>query len=93
MSDGGRAVMRRIDQHLGKRIAQAREIKRLSVEQIATSLNLSIRDYSAMERGDRRVGAFELAQLSGILGKTISWFYQGLPGQKAFERNPKSSSV
>ena len=89
----GRVVLEKIDKHLGMRIAQARSEAGLSLEAAAAAIDLTDPAYAALEQGDQRVSAFVLANLSRLFGRTIGWFYEGLPGQSAFVGAPKSSSV
>ena len=89
----GRVVVRKIDKHLGMRIAQARSSSSISLDAVAAALELSVADYDALERGERRVSAFALAILSRQFDRPISWFYEGLPGQSVFRRDAKPSSV
>lgn len=85
--------MRTIDKHLGMRIAQARSDSGISPDAVAAALELSVADYGALERGEQRVSAFVLANLSRLFGRSISWYYEGLPGQSVFNRDAKPSSV
>lgn len=85
--------MRTIDKHLGMRIAQARSDSGVSPDAVAAALEVSVADYDALERGEQRVSAFVLANVSRLFGRSISWFYEGLPGQAVFNRGAKPSSV
>ena len=75
------------------RIAQARSEAGLSLEVAAAALDLTEQAFAALEQGDQRVSAVVLANLSRLFGHTIGWFYEGLPGQSAFDSATKSSSV
>lgn len=79
-----------IDQHIGKRLTEAREASGTSIEDAASALEISADGYSAMENGKTRINALSLAKLSRLFGYSISWFYLGLPGQTVFE-DTKSS--
>ncbi|MEM9570352.1 MAG: helix-turn-helix transcriptional regulator [Pseudomonadota bacterium] len=85
--------MRTIDKHLGMRIAQARSDSGVSLDEVAAALEVSVAEYAALERGEQRVSAFVLANISRLFGRSISWFYEGLPGQSVFKRGAKPSSV
>ena len=89
----GRVVVGKIDKHLGLRIAQAWSEAGISLEQAATALDLSTTDFAELEAGDERISAFRLARISVFFGRSIGWFYAGLPGQSAFDLKSKSSSI
>ncbi|MEO1553283.1 MAG: helix-turn-helix transcriptional regulator [Pseudomonadota bacterium] len=76
----------RIDQHLGKRIAEARERHGLSEKDLARKVELLPRQLIAFESGSVRIPAEVIARLSRELDVTPGWFYSGLPGQDAFDR-------
>lgn len=78
-----------IDAHLGKRIAQARQDAGTLAHAVAEQLDLPVSTYHGIERGERRVSALDLARISRLFGLPIGWFYQGLPGQSAFDRSAK----
>jgi len=79
-----------IDQHIGKRLAQAREQSGKRSEDAAAVLGIGVLAYSQMEKGDSRIDALTLAKLSRFYRQPISWFYAGLPGQAAFDKSRSS---
>lgn len=82
-----------IDNHLGKRIAEARQRAGMIARAVAEELELPLSTYQAMERGERRISALVMAKVSRIYGLPVGWFYQGLPGQSSFDRSVKGSSI
>lgn len=55
----------------GPRIRQAREICKISQEELAEKLNMTQSQISKMEKGKRRVYADELEDVANALGITI----------------------
>ena len=82
-----------IDQHLGARLAEARQLVGLSETVAAAAIDASGAEYAAIERGEARIPAFFLARLGRLFDQPVSWFYQGLPGQAVFEKSAGSNSV
>ena len=85
--------MESIDQHLGARLAEARQSRGLSEAAAASAIKASGDEYAAIERGEVRIRAIFLARLGRLFDQPISWFYQGLPGQAVFEKAVGSRSV
>ncbi|MEO1358817.1 MAG: hypothetical protein AAFU81_00610 [Pseudomonadota bacterium] len=75
-----------IDQHLGARIAAARHALGRSEAEVAEAIEVSVVDYKSMEAGTIRIKAICMSRLSTELKQPLKWFYQGLPGQDAFDR-------
>jgi len=74
-----------IDQHLGRKIAEARRSAGRSVSQLAAEIGVPPDHLEKMERGHRRIDALSLARCSKALSRPLKWFYAGLPGQSKFE--------
>jgi len=79
--------MNKIDQHLGLRISEARQESAIRESDAAAALELSIEEYSRLEKGEVRVDARSLAILARLLKRPIGWFYSGLPGQSVFDKS------
>ena len=75
-----------IDQHLGQRLAEARQSSGVSATAAAEAIEKSGLEYAAIERGEVRIRAIFLARLGRLFGRPVSWFYRGLPGQEVFEK-------
>ena len=76
----------RIDKHLGARIANARTEQQIGLADLAAVLDITDQEFLALEQGLVRIRAGELARLACHLDRSISWFYDGLPGQAVFDR-------
>lgn len=70
-----------IDVHVGARVRQGRLIIGLSQEKLAFPLGVTFQQVQKNEQGTNRIGASRLQKISQILGKPISWFYEGVPSQ------------
>lgn len=74
-----------IDQHLGRKISEARTLTNKTVAQLAAEIGVDVDLLERMEVGVQRVDALSLARCSKALDRPIQWFYAGLPGQTKFE--------
>ena len=74
-----------IDQHLGRKIYEARQAAGRSRSQFATEIGVIPDHLEQMELGRRRVDALTLARCSKALNRPLKWFYAGLPGQSKFD--------
>lgn len=84
---------RRIDKHLGARVADARRSSGVSQALAAEAIEKSVQEYTLLENGEVRIRAVDLARMSRLFERPVSWFYQGLPGQAVFENAVSSKSV
>jgi Zn-dependent peptidase ImmA (M78 family)/DNA-binding XRE family transcriptional regulator len=72
---------------IGRRIALAREEKRLNQEELARELGIaSHQSISELEKGNRKIDADELARLSDILGRNVDYFIDpfGITGEACY---------
>ena len=83
---GDTMIARQVDIALGKRLLLARLAAAQSHLEIANALGLCEQRIAAMEQGRMRIGALEIARFSRYFGRSVSWFYEGFPGQSLFER-------
>ncbi|GAB5455799.1 MAG: hypothetical protein Hens2KO_20280 [Henriciella sp.] len=83
--DKGDIVGCKIDQHLGRKIAEARGLAGMSVSQLAPQIGVAPDQLERMEKGIMRVDALSLARCAKTLQQPLKWFYAGLPGQSKFE--------
>ncbi len=57
-----------------------REILRLSQEQVANAIGVTFQQIQKYEQGRNRVSASRLFDISQVLGVSISYLFQGMPG-------------
>ncbi len=58
---------------LGRRIAHARGLARLSQEQVADALGIDRTAVTKIEAGGRKVDTFEIGRLASVLGRSVEW--------------------
>jgi Zn-dependent peptidase ImmA (M78 family)/DNA-binding XRE family transcriptional regulator len=69
---------------LGARLRQAREDRGLTQDQVAQHLGVARTTVVAIEKGERRVKAEELVELSSLFGRSLSSLLQGGPPVEGF---------
>lgn len=69
-----------IDVHVGQRIRQRRTLLGLSQEKLGEAIGLTFQQVQKYERGANRVSSSRLFDLSEILGVTVSYFFEEMPG-------------
>lgn len=67
-----------VDLHVGKKLKQARTLRRLSQTDVARKLSLSFQQIQKYEIGSNRIAASRLFELSQILDVPTSFFFEGL---------------
>ena len=85
--------MQGIDQHLGRRIADARQRSGLSAEQLAEGLGIKTDLLHKYETGEVRIPALCVARCARLLDRPLKWFFDGLPGQYVFDQLDKSDRI
>lgn len=72
-----------IDAHVGSRIRLRRTLLSMSQEKLGESLGLTLQMVQKYERGDLRIGASRLFELSRILDVPVSFFFDDMPAETA----------
>ncbi len=73
---------RPVDVHVGGRVKARRTLIGMSQEELGKHLGLTFQQIQKYEKGMNRIGASRLWQFSLILGRPISWFFEGIGKQK-----------
>jgi transcriptional regulator with XRE-family HTH domain len=73
-------MARDIDQHVGRRIRQARALRGLSMEKLAQALGISYQQLQKYEVGSNRVSCGRLWMIGKVLDLPIGFFFEGLEG-------------
>ncbi|MEM8576581.1 MAG: helix-turn-helix transcriptional regulator [Pseudomonadota bacterium] len=81
-----------VDVHVGKKLKQARTLRRMSQTDVARKLGLSFQQIQKYEIGSNRIAASRLYELSRILEVQTSYFFEGLQEETAEER-PRDSAL
>ena len=68
-----------IDHHVGSRVKLKRKLERLSQEALGYRVNLTAQQIQKYERGENRIGASRLYDLSQALGVPPSFFFDDMP--------------
>ncbi|MDB2578722.1 helix-turn-helix domain-containing protein [Tateyamaria sp.] len=75
-----------VDVHVGKRLKQVRNQRRMSQTDVAKRLKLSFQQIQKYEIGSNRIAASRLFELSHILDVPTSYFFEGLSDTTPTER-------
>lgn len=67
-----------VDIHVGRKLKQARTLRRMSQTDVARHLKLSFQQIQKYEIGSNRIAASRLYDLSRILEVPTSYFFDGL---------------
>ncbi|WP_421710352.1 helix-turn-helix domain-containing protein [Algihabitans sp.] len=74
-------MVRNIDQHVGRRIRQARALRGLSMEKLAQALGISYQQLQKYEVGSNRVSCGRLWLIGQTLDLPIGFFFDGLENE------------
>ncbi len=78
----GKFGPRPIDVHVGGRVKTCRTLIGMSQEELGKHVGLTFQQIQKYENGMNRITASRLWQFSLILGRPISWFFEGIGEQK-----------
>ncbi len=67
-----------VDRHVGKRLRLLRQMRELSLEQLAAIVEVAPQQIQKYEIGETRISASRIFQLSRVLSVPLSWFYADL---------------
>lgn len=67
-----------VDVHVGKKLKQARTLRRFSQTDVAQQLGLSFQQIQKYEIGSNRIAASRLFELAQILEVPTAYFFEGL---------------
>jgi transcriptional regulator with XRE-family HTH domain len=70
-----------VDRHVGARLRLLRMQAGMSQEALGNRLGLTFQQVQKYEKGQNRIGASRLYQLSRILRAPVSVFFEGLPDE------------
>jgi len=72
-----------IDAHVGRRVRERRTLLGISQERLGAAIGLTFQQVQKYERGINRIGAGRLHALSCALDVPVSYFFDGLPTERA----------
>ena len=67
-----------VDMHVGARIRALRRQLGIGQQHLAERLGLTFQQVQKYERGTNRVSASKLYEIAGVLGVSVSYFFEGL---------------
>ncbi len=73
---------RPVDVHVGGRVRARRTLIGMSQTELGKRVGLTFQQIQKNENGMNRIGASRLWQFSLILGRPISWFFEGIGERK-----------
>lgn len=77
-----------VDRHVGTRVRMRRMLIGMSQEKLGGALGVTFQQVQKYEKGTNRISASRLQKMSGILGVTIDFFYDGMeeddPARRGF---------
>jgi transcriptional regulator with XRE-family HTH domain len=71
--------LRPVKRHMGARIRACRKRLGMSLEDLGQALGVAYQQVQKYEKGENRIGADRLPDLSRVLQVPISHFFEGLP--------------
>ncbi len=78
----GKFGPRPVDVHVGGRVKARRTLIGMSQPELGKHVGLTFQQIQNYENGMNRIGASRLWQFSLVLGRPISWFFEGIGKQK-----------
>ena len=69
-----------VDVHVGKRVREARAMKGMSQTALGNALGISFQQVQKYEKGNNRIGASRLWDISKVLDVSTAYFFEGLEG-------------
>jgi transcriptional regulator with XRE-family HTH domain len=73
---------RAVDEHVGERVRMRRIMLKMTQEELGSKIGVTFQQLQKYEKGNQRIGASRLYQLSQILGVQPGFFFEDLPGAK-----------
>ena len=82
-----------VDIHVGRRLKQARTLRKQSQTDVARELKLSFQQIQKYEIGSNRIAASRLHELSRILDVTPGYFFEGLDDDAPETKNDPALDI
>ncbi len=78
----GKFGPRPVDVHVGGRVKACRTLIGMSQEELEKHIGVTFQQIQKYENGMNRISASKLWVISLVLGRPISWFFEGIGKQK-----------
>lgn len=82
MSKGRVRKASAIDVHVGRQLRLKRQLLGISQQELGEKLGITFQQMQKYEKGTNRISAGRLFELSRILNVEVSWFYEGIAGER-----------
>jgi transcriptional regulator with XRE-family HTH domain len=79
-----------IDKHVGSRLRMRRMMLGMSQEKLGKAFGLTFQQVQKYEKGVNRMGASRLQEAAQILNISVSFFFEGAPGEHKLEEDAPS---
>ncbi|MCL4765574.1 MAG: helix-turn-helix transcriptional regulator [Hyphomicrobiaceae bacterium] len=76
-----------LDLHVGSRVRLQRMLLGMSQEKLGEQLGLTFQQIQKYEKGINRIGASRLFELARVLGVSVQFFYDEVPGPASDHRS------
>ena len=78
----GESGPRPVDVHVGGRVKAGRTLIGMSREELGEHVGVTFQQFQKYEKGVNRIAASRLWVISLVLGRPISWFFEGIGERK-----------
>ena len=85
----GRSRAQDIDRHVGARMRERRIMLGLTQQQMAELIGVTYQQAHKYEKGINRITAGRLYTLAHALGVDVTYFFEGMDGDRDFEPTPR----
>ncbi len=82
-----------VDQFVGRRLRQQRELKNISTEELATALCLPVQMIERIESGSESIGALSLYEAAQIVDVPVTYFFEGYHEDVSAEESVRVASA
>lgn len=78
-----------VDQFVGQRLRQQRELKNISAEELAVALCLPVQMIQRIESGSESIGALSLYEAAQVVDVPVTYFFEGYHDEVSAEESAK----
>ncbi len=78
-----------VDSFVGQKLKEQRERNKITVEELATALSLSVQKLQQIESGRESIGALSLYEAAQVVGVPVTFFFEGYNKEPIAEETAK----
>jgi transcriptional regulator with XRE-family HTH domain len=82
-----------IDRHVGRRVAERRQMLRYSQAQLAQAVGVTFQQIQKYERGVNRIAASRLWEMADFLNVDLNYFFEGLGATDDVARDARKAAT